>query len=328
MSTILKGLLSGKSEICKSIDIEPLMIKRDKRIIMICILAFAYRMPDYIQISFFEAIEDKNEAFELILDKAKAVAKEKGATKISGSLNIHVNYGLGFLASDYESWQSFGSPHNPEFYNNLFEQNDFKTIEMVSLYRDIRNMKSLFSSSLKEKLEKRYNIRPINFTELEKEVEIYTQINNEAFENHLFYYHREKNEDLELFKDLKYFLKRENLLFVERDNIPVGFMLWYPDFHKIMNQKETIGIWTVIKNKFLSKSIKTFKIVEIGVIPSEQNRGAILALFNHLFKCTMGKYDNFESGWILKENEKSLNLSLKLSDGIYKKYKAYIKDID
>lgn len=62
MSNILKGLLSGKSEICKSLDIEPLMIKKDERIIIIYILAFAYRMPDFIQISFFEAIEDNNEA--------------------------------------------------------------------------------------------------------------------------------------------------------------------------------------------------------------------------------------------------------------------------
>ncbi len=176
MSTILKSLLSGKSEICKSLDIEPLMIKKDEKNIMICILAFAYRMPDFIQISFFEAIEDNNEAFELILDKAKIMAKEKGATKISGSLNIHVNYGLGFLASDYESWQSFGSPHNPEFYNNLFEDNGFNTIEMVSLYRDIRGMDSLFSTNLQKRLENRYNVRPINFAELEKETEIYTKI--------------------------------------------------------------------------------------------------------------------------------------------------------
>lgn len=327
MSIVLKGILNGKSEICKSIEIQPLMITKDRRIIMICILAFSHRMSDFIQISFFEAIENDDNAFNLILNEAKEMGRRNGATKISGSLNIHVNYGLGFLASNYDSWQSFGSAHNPEFYNNLFIDNGFKTTEMVSLYRDIRNLPQIFTDRLVKILENRYNIRPIDFNKLEKEAEIYTKINNEAFKDHLFYYEREKLEDLELFKEFKYFLKPENLLFVERDSEPVGFILWYPDFHKIMSTKESIGVWTVIKNKFLNKNIRNFKIVEIGVIPSEQNKGAILALFNYLYKCTKDKYDSFESGWILKDNDKSLNLSLKLTDGISKTYKAYIKEI-
>lgn len=327
MSTIIKGLLKGSYSICKSTDIEPLMIKKNNKIIMICILAHAHRMPDFIQISFFEAKEKNDAAFKMILDRANILAKEKGANKISGSLNIHVNYGLGFLASDYDQWQSFGTPYNPEFYNTLFQENGFTPIDMVSLYKDIQNMTALFSSNIEKKLEERYTIRHINFNELEKEAAIYTKINNEAFKDHLFYYHREIEEDLELFKEFKYFLKPENLLFVEKDDVPVGFMLWYPDFHRLMSPTETIGIKTVIKNKLFSSKIKTLRIVEIGVIPSEQNKGAILALFNHLYKSAKDRFHNFESGWIIKDNDKSLNLSLRWSDGIYKNYKAYIKDV-
>lgn len=122
MSSLLKGLLSGKSVMCESVDLEPLMVIKNKEIIMICILGHAYRMPEYLQISFFEAIEYDRNAFKLILDRAISLAKEKGAVKILGSLNIHVNYGLGFLASDYDKWQSFGSPHNPKFYNTLLRK--------------------------------------------------------------------------------------------------------------------------------------------------------------------------------------------------------------
>lgn len=327
MSTILKGLLKGSYSICKSTDIEPLMVKKDDEIIMICVLAHAHRMADFLQISFFEAKEENHPAFKLILDRANLLAKEKGATKISGSLNIHVNYGLGFLASDYDKWQSFGTSYNPEFYNTLFHENGFTSMDMVSLHKDIRNMEDLFPSKIEKKLEERYTIRQVNFSQLEKEAAIYTKINNAAFKDHLFYYHREIEEDLELFKEFKYFLKSENLLFVEKDDEPVGFMLWYPDFHRLMSPAETIGVKTVIKNKLFSHKIKTLRIVEIGVIPSEQNKGAILALFNYLYKSTKDRFHNFESGWIMKDNDKSLNLSLRWSDGIHKNYKAYIKDV-
>lgn len=327
MSSMLKGLINGKSIMCKSVDLEPLMVEDNGKIIMISILAYAYRMPDFLQIGFFEAIEDNPSAFKLILDRAKLLAKEKGATKISGSLNIHVNYGLGFMSSDYDSWQGFGTPHNPPFYNSLFENEDFTSLDMVSFKKDMTQMEPLFPEKLRDKLKNRYNVREVNFSNLVREAKIYTEINNEAFLNHPFYYTREAEEDLELFKEFKYLLRPENLLFVERDGIPVGFMLWYPDFHNLMSPRETIGLFTVIKSKLFPHKMNSFKIVEIGVIPSEQNRGAIMALFDYCYNTAKGKYDSFESGWVLENNRKSFALGEKWADGIHKKYKAFVKEV-
>lgn len=327
MSSLLKGLLNGTSVMCKSVYLEPVMVVENDETIMIAVLAHAYRMPEILQIGFFEAIEDNQKAFSMILKRANDLAKEKGATKLSGSLNIHVNYGLGFLASDYDSKQGFGTPHNPEFYNTLFEDQEFETIDMVSFKKDIKDMDPLFSERLSRRLSKRYTVRNVNFRDLENEAKIYTELNNEAFGNHLFYYKRDYNEDLELFKDFKYLLKPENLLFVERNKNPVGFMLWYPDFHSIMKAHESLGLRTVIRNKLFPNRMKTFKIVEIGVIPSEQNKGAIMMLFEHCYNLTKNRYDSFESGWVLAGNRKSFALGEKWADGIHKTYKAFIKDV-
>jgi len=117
-------------------------------------------------------------------------------------------------------------------------------------------------------------------------------------------------------------------LFVEKNEEPIGFMLWYPDYNELMKSGESIGISTFIKNKLFSKKITTFKIVEIGVIKREQNKGAILALFEYCFQCIKGRFRNFESSWILKENEKSKTFGIKWSDGESKKYKAYIKELE
>ena len=328
MSSTLKGLLSGKSVMCKSVDLEPVMVVENGKIIMIAILAYAHRMPEFLQISFFEAIEDNPLAFKLILDRATLIAKKKSATKISGTLNIHVNYGLGFLASDFDSWQGFGTPHNPEFYNTLFQNAGFESIDMVSFKKDMTKMQELFPMRLTERLKKRYSVRGVNFKDLEKEANIYTEINNQAFSEHLFYYPREASEDLELFKEFKYLLKSNNLLYVERDGVPVGFMLWYPDFHSLMNPKETVGLRTVIKSKLFPSKMKTFKIVEIGIIPSERDKGAIMALFDYCYQCAKDKYESFESGWVLTENTKSYALGGKLADEVYKHYKAFTKDVD
>ncbi|MDW7669569.1 MAG: hypothetical protein SCJ93_12150 [Bacillota bacterium] len=327
LSPLLKRLLNGDSKLCKSVDLEALMIIDNQEIIMIALLAYAHRMKDILQISFFESSTYKPKGFKLILDRAKSLAKEKGISKLSASLNIHVNYGLGFLASDYDKDQSFGMSHNPEFYHKYFEENGFNTVDLISYKKNMNGMERLLSDNLKKRLNKKYSVRKIDFKNFEKEIQLYTEINNQAFANHLFYYPRNLDEDMELFKDLKFLLKEENLLFVEKGKVPIGFMLWYPDYNQLMKSGESIGISTVIKNKLLSKKITTFKIVEIGVIQSEQNKGAILALFEYCFQCIKGRFKNFESSWILKGNEKSKAFGIKWSDGESKKYKAYIKEL-
>lgn len=326
LSGMLKSLLYGRSELCSSIDIEPVMVVDNNEIIMISVLAHAQRMPEYLQICFFESEKYNMDAFKLILDRAKDMAKEKKADRLTGSLNIHVNYGLGFLASDYDKKQSFGSAHNPEFYNDYFEKSGFETIHMVSYKKDMVNSPDLINNDIRERLNKVYSVRKVDFNNYKSEIEIYTEINNNAFSNHLFYYPRKTEEDYELFKDLKYLMKEENLLFVEKAGVPVGFMLWYPDFNELIKKNETVGIKTVLKNKLFSHRIKTFKIVEMGVIPEEKNRGAILALFDYCFKCTKGKYDTMESSWILKDNFKSKSFGMKWADKESKHYKAYVKE--
>lgn len=327
MSGLLKNLLKGKSEMCRSAYLEPVMVEDKGQILMIALLTHVDRMPDFLQIAFFEADYKENRAFQLILDRAYELARERGASKLSGSLNVHVNYGLGFLASEYNKPQGFGTLHNPAFYNELFSENGFEAIDLVSFRKDLDELEEVFSPRMIDRLNRRYSIRTLDYKNLERDAQIYTSINNEAFQDHPFYYPRLAAEDLELFKDFKPLLRPENLLFAYKGKEPVGFILWYPDFHEIMKPGETLGIKTVIKNKFLSHKIRTVKIVEMGVLPQEKKNGAVLALINMVFELAKGKYSLFESGWILQSNTDSKMLGIKLADSVYKSYKAYIKDV-
>lgn len=327
LSGMVKNILYGRSEICKSVDTLPLMVIDDNEITMICLLAHAERMPRYVQICFFESDKYNMEAFNLILARAVAMAREKKADKITGSLNIHVNYGLGFLASHFDQKQSFGSAHNPDFYNDYFERAGFASIDMVTFKKNMVKAPDLMTGDMRARLKEIYRVRKADFKNFKEEIDIYTRINNEAFRDHLFYYERKTEEDYELFKELKYLMKEENLLFVEKKGIPVGFMLWYPDFNEIIKEGQGPDIRTLIKSKLFPRTIKTFKIVEMGVVPRERNRGAILALFDYCFEATKGKYDMMESSWVLASNIKSKSFGIKWADAESKHYKAYIKEI-
>lgn len=327
MSGLLKGILFERSQLSKAVKSHPVMVMDGEKIIIIAVLAHVDRMGDYLQIAFFESPNHDMEAFDMIMEEANLLASSFGCRRISASLNIHVNYGLGYLVDDYQKPQSFGMAHNPPHIHRYFEDHGFDRIEMATYMKDMDSLGPLLPDSMKRRLRDRYTVRPVDFSRLEEEAATYTRINNDAFRDHLFYYRRVPGEDLELFKDFRYLLKPENLLFVQRDGEDVGFMLWYPDFHQIMNPREGIGLKTVIKARLKPSAIDTFKIVEIGVVQKDQGKGAILALFDHCQEITAGRYRYFESGWVLKDNPRSKALGEKWSDGVSKNFAAYVKEL-
>jgi len=325
MASMLLSILKNKSTINKRIKLKPVLVYDGGVPIMGALLTQVDDMSETLQISFFEAVSEEAAAFSLILEEARATGEAWGATLISGSLNIHVNYGLGFLTSHYDCESSFGMNYNPAFYNRLFIEAGFDTIDLVTYKQAMKHFELPVSGRLLERLNAKYTVRTMDYHHFKRDIQIYTELNNDAFKHHLFYFERNFSEDYELFKPFKILLKEENLLIVEKDHKPIGFMLWYPDFNELIPSGKSLSIKTVIDHKLLHKKISTFKIVEIGVIESEQNTGAILSLFDALYKRTKGQYAYCESSWILKSNKDSSNFGIKWSEGPYKSYAAYTR---
>jgi hypothetical protein len=327
MSALLKGLIDGTSIMTKSAFLEPVMVVEGESILMIALLAQADRMHEIFQIAFLESSGYQPDAFILILTRAEGLALERGAAQISGALNLHVNYGLGYLADSYDKIQSFGMSHSPDYIHDYFLDTGFEPIELVSYKKDMRGLEQLMGDGLRDRISQRYHVRELDLTNLESEAKLYTEINNKAFSSHQFYYKRVPEEDLELFRDFRFLLKSENLVFAYRGDEPVGFMLWYPDFHQLIKPGETIGIRTVLRNKLHPERIDTFKIVEMGIVTKEQGRGAILALFQYCLEKVRGRYDFMESGWVMEQNLDSRSFGIKWADGEARRYTAYLKEL-
>ncbi|MBF4694689.1 hypothetical protein [Fusibacter ferrireducens] len=327
MGSMLLAILKNRSTINKRTKLQPLLVYSDGVPVMGTILAQVDDMSTYIQMSFFEAVSEDETAFSLILEETKAVGDAWGAEFISGALNIHVNYGLGFLCSHYDQASSFGMNYNPAYYNQLFTRAGFETIDLVTYKQAMQHFELPMSNRVLKRVKSKFTVRTMDYKHFKRDIQIYTALNNDAFKHHLFYFKRSFEEDYELFRPFRILLKEENLLIVERDHQPVGFMLWYPDYNELIPEGKTLSINTVLAHKFLNKPMSTFKIVEMGVIESEQKTGAILALFDALNQITKNQYAYCESSWILKNNRDSSNFGLKWSEGEYKKYAAYTRSI-
>ena len=327
MSRVLEDILKGKSLICKSSKITAILVVESGRVVAACTFAIVDRMPDTLQLTFFEALEHQEKAVAKIMEFGRQLAKEQGLDKLLIGLNFHVNYGLGLLADHYDTVPSFGTAYNPPYYIEYFEAYADEEVNLVTYQGPMDKFDLGLDPRLIEKLTAKYSVRKADFKNIKREVEIYTELNNRAFSQHRFYYERRLEEDLELFQEFKLLLREENLLFLEYQGRPIGFMLWYPDFNELIKPGEALGLKTVLKNKFLAYKIKKYKIVELGVLPEFQKRGAVMALFHKCRQLVEGRFELCESGWILEGNLASKGFGLRWTNEEYKHYKVFLVDL-
>lgn len=325
MSEITRMFLLQKTAYFKHGEIYPFFIERGEELVARAAFIIDYKLKDLLLISFFEAKQEVQNGIEVIINEAKKLAKIKGLRKIIIGLDAHLNYGVGFLASHFNTVPTFGLPYNPEYYLDFFQ--GLREYNFTSFLIDLANFNLKSEQKIIDRIRKKgFTFRFANFKKLDQEIATYTWLNNLCFQDHLWWANRTFTEDKELFYPFRWFLKEENLIFAEKDGQPIGMILWYPDFNQLVGPGKALGLTSLIKYKLGNKQIDKFKIAEIGICPEYQGTGVILGFFQLLSDVVKTKYKYCEAGWIAEENLKSKGLGLRWQDlgcNEYKKYKAY-----
>ena len=266
-----------------------------------------FNLKDYVQVSFFEAIDN----IEGLTDQIITYAKKYFPTipKIIFGLNGHLNYGAGYLCNMFDKAPIFGLPYNYYYYNNYFEKLDKH--KMVS-FRFSMEKWIEYKNRIPQNVDfGGITVRCMDKKQLKRDVGIYTYLNNMGFSNHPFWSDRTEEEDFELFYPFRYLLKEENFLIAEHDGKPIGFILWYPDFNELVSGDQHLNILHVLKYKF-QNPIKTFRFTEIAVLPEYRVSKAVLAMILTMIPfIENGGYTFGEGGFIFEENKNSISMTLR-----------------
>ncbi|MDT8390452.1 MAG: GNAT family N-acetyltransferase [Lentisphaeria bacterium] len=292
---------------------------------MISAICFvADKMPDVLQVSFFEAVPECDEAVNGFFETIARLAESKRIKRIVVGLEGHVNNGLGFLAEGFDTPASFGSRYNPPYYIDYLEPKATTVRTMVSFEYDLTRGGMEREERAIEHAKKKYTFRTGDFSDLRKEMALYTELNNRCFENHDLYYRRTPDEDYELFKSFGPFLREENFLVALKEGEPIGFLLWYPDFHELMHPGQTIGLTTLLKYRLPGHPISRYKIAEIGVLPKYRGSAVAVGLIHTAMTHALKRgHTRAESGWIFADNDASHRIASRWADNHYKRYKVF-----
>jgi hypothetical protein len=260
------------------------------------------KLPEYVQVSFFEAQPGLPGIANLITEKARSLFPQ--CKRMVVGLNGHLNYGAGILTSNFSEAPVFGLPYNMEYYQDYFS--DFRKIPLVSYKFPIEPFIEYKLRMGDDPELKGITVRKLNKKKLRQDSEIYTYLNNACFPGHPFWAERDVKEDYELFYPFRFLIKEENLLFAEKEGKPIGFFLWYPDFNQLLKERQHLGLKQVLRYYF-TRTINTFRFTEIAVLPEYKKSHAVQAMILYAIPYIRKagiKYG--EGGFIFEENINSI----------------------
>lgn len=325
---MIRELFRGKTSFTDEKFVEAVYVEDNGSILCEGMIVYSEKLSEYIQLCFFVCRENCGEAAEMIIGAAKKRGKEFGCKRIIAGLNGHVNYGLGFLMSDYDKKNSFSSAFNPEYYHGYFKDYEKHFLSTYKIDR-ISDRLDKYGAFLR-KIEKNYTFRYFDKKQFSYYSEIYTVLNNKTFINHRYYYGRTNREDEEMLRELFLFMNEDSLIFAFDGDKPIGFIMWYPDFNQLAKGGEAFGAKHFIKNLFMKKRLHTAKVMEYGVLSEYRAEGLPLALIHKVAETIKENYPDIikaETSWVMDENEDSAGFCRAVCDGVNKKYVVYEKEI-
>lgn len=282
---------------------------------------------------FFESINDQNVA-NALFDTANNWLKERELKKVRGPENYSQNEEAGLLIDAFDKPPVIMMTYNPSYYINLIENYGFK--KKMDLYAyNIKNAEQIPSrlQNAVSLLKKRYNfnIRKVNVKNIDAEIEKIKSIYDTAWSENWGAVPFTKSEIEHLKKELIQILIPDLAFIAEIDNKPVGVSLTVPDINEaLIKINGRLFPFGLVKLLWYQRKIKGVRVLILGIIPGQRNKGIDTALYYETFKNGLKKgFHNGEMSWILENNYPMRNALEKIYGAkIYKTYRLYEKNIN
>lgn len=320
-SFIFEMLLYKQTEFARSCVIKPLLIKDNNNIIAEAILIHNPK-DDFVQISFFESIRNNQKGADLIISEAKKFAKEEKVKRIIIGLDGHLSYAVG-LSKNMDEPNSFGAAYTKTYYSEYFKK--YKLHKLYSYTNLLEVAKKSFKGH--KVANKELYVRPINMKDFKNEMDIFGDLCDKTIGTTYLYTKTDKNHFYELMKDMTFFLKKENILFVYDKEKPVGFVFWNPDYNEVMPKGRKLSLLEIAFYYTLrKKKITRATLNSIGVL--EEYRGDATALLaREINKYISSPYykniKTFESSFVWEDNVNSLLLNKLILKQVTREFEVY-----
>lgn len=316
-----KNFIYKKDTFAKNCITKPILIYNENNIVARCMYIYNKKLP-ILQIGFFESLKNNDEAVKMMLEEAKRYAKELGIDKIIIGLNGHLTYGVGFLKDNYKKSNSFDGIYTQDYYIDYFKKFNFIEHTLTTYYMMVNSF--VYDEKLLNRIYKNFSFRTINLKNLKEEMNILGDLFNKTLGDTRYYFHKEIQESYEIIKAMVPLLKNENIVYAMKDNKEIGFLFWHPNYNQVLTQnRKNTDVSFLIKYNLNKSKVKEMKVNAFGILPEYSGSGAIIGLFNEVYKIVKNRYIGGESSFVWDDNKKSTLINRRVNEKECKHYVVF-----
>lgn len=285
---------------------------------------------------FFECV-DKQEAADLLFNKAKEWLISKGMQAMLGPVNFGENFNYWGLLVDGFMPQGYFMPYNFKYYQQLFENYGFKNyFEQYSFHKPLSDGFPPRMLKFAEYTESRpgYSFRHLSYDSLDDFINYFVDVYNTIWSVFHDSFEPLKHDEIRnMFTESKAIIDEQLFWFAFDNDKPVGFLGVIPDVNQILRKLKNgkLSLFNKLKFLFLRKKVVTrCRAFLAGIYPDYQNTGIIAALFYQLVKTLREKprYTEIELSWVGDYNPKMIGIYNKIGGVQKKKHITYMYQFD
>lgn len=276
---------------------------------------------------FFEFVNDEAVA-RALLDAASGWLKQKGMTKIRGPFNFTMNHDFGLLVDGFDTPACIANPHARPYYGPLYEKIGLqKEIDWYAYWMDAVEAPETVVKVAKRFMDRHPNVklRMVDFTKFDEEVQILTDIYNDAWEDNWGHTHLSEEELKFIAADLKQVIEPRLCWVAEVDGKPAAVAVTLPDYNQVFKKMNgsifPFGWWYFLRARSYIDQLRVF-ILGVKREYQKMPLGAPLYIKTWEEGLKMG-VRGAEASLIVENNHRMRGALEKLGARIYKTYRVY-----
>lgn len=315
----VKNFLYKKDTHAKRVKSIPYMIYDKGLPRLECI--FIIDETDEIKLSFIEFLPNSQMYLEKLMELSQTLMNKYHKNKTIVGINGQISYGLGILVKNCNQEFAFNSNYNRDYYADEMDA-VFPIIKRAFSYKyDVRNSLTFFNNDLLNKNYQDYQFRFFDVKNFKKEMLIFGGLCHESLKQTPYYSKKMPLEMYELMRQMKFLLKKEDIIFAMKDGREVGFIYTHPNYAELFNHGRLNYVTFFVKSLF--KKPKEIIYNVIGVLPEYQKSGVAMNLIDYSLQLRKKDFTFGSSSFILEDNRPSTSLCSKMSTGINKEFHLY-----
>jgi GNAT superfamily N-acetyltransferase len=318
-------------------EIEPYLARRDNRVVG-RIAAIRNRVHEEFHeepvgfFGFFECEDDPEVAMGL-LGTVRAFLRTRKLERMLGPANPSTNDECGVLVEGFDRPPMVMMSHALPYYGPLLERCGLtKAKDLYAYY--------LEADQIPERLEEavalvrrripEVQLRPIELKHLDREVDVFRVIYNQAWEKNWGFVPMTEAEIQHMARQLKPVVDPTLVRIAERDGRPVAIALGLPDVNTaIRHANGKLFPLGLLKILWYARRLKRMRLLALGVLPEYRRTGIDVLLYHSIFKDGLAKgYRAGEFSWILEDNVAMQRPIEKIGAKRYKTYRMYQAPVD